>query len=118
MRWSQPLTDGHDEDGRLIADRELVVSRGCRAGSPTMVSDCITEGTKTPPERLSPGAASCRPARLTLLLQMTQLWASASGRRFPAQTAQIGGYFAFPDTRAVQSVTGEAAPGRAVGWPA
>jgi hypothetical protein len=28
MRWSQPLVDGRDEDGRLIADRELVVSRG------------------------------------------------------------------------------------------
>jgi hypothetical protein len=25
---SQPLVDGRDEDGRLIADRELVVSRG------------------------------------------------------------------------------------------
>jgi hypothetical protein len=36
MRWSQPLTDGRDEDGRLIADRELVVSRGCRAGLRTV----------------------------------------------------------------------------------
>lgn len=26
--WSQPLVDSRDEDGRLIADRELVVSRG------------------------------------------------------------------------------------------
>lgn len=25
---AQPLVDGRDEDGRLVADRELVVSRG------------------------------------------------------------------------------------------
>jgi hypothetical protein len=38
MRWSQQLVDGRDEDGRLIADRELVVSRGYGAGFPTMVT--------------------------------------------------------------------------------
>ena len=28
MCCSQPLVDGRDEDGRLVADRELVVPRG------------------------------------------------------------------------------------------
>jgi hypothetical protein len=27
MCWSQPLVDGRDEDGRLVANRELVVAR-------------------------------------------------------------------------------------------
>ena len=90
MPWPPPPLIAAMRTGRT-ADRELVVSRGCRAGSPTMVTDCVTEGTKTPPERLSLGAAQLQTGTAHSLLQMTQLWASARGRRFSAQAAQIGG---------------------------
>jgi AraC-like DNA-binding protein len=72
MRWSQPLVDGGDEDGCLVADRELVVPRRHGAVSFEAIFEVVAR------RRGLGTAANLR----TLMRRETGITPSAYQRRF------------------------------------